>query len=144
MNNRWTDKWQTNGWKTSKNEHVLNRDLWEKLISSAQGLDVEYVWIKSNDKSPTTMECRRLAKEQANIATGHPEDTPTPLVKSQEWNQGYQAARKEMREHLLNLDPEQIERQTDYTETYVVDGYTKCLDEMLEHLVTPQAAGIPS
>ena len=31
INNGWIDKWQQNNWKTTKNDDVKNRDLWEQL-----------------------------------------------------------------------------------------------------------------
>lgn len=31
INNGWIDKWRRNNWKTTKNEDVKNRDLWEEL-----------------------------------------------------------------------------------------------------------------
>ena len=40
----------------------------------------------------------------------------------------------DMREYLLGLDPEQVEREMDYIEVYVVDGYKKCRDLALQHL----------
>lgn len=33
VNDRWIDKWRANGWLTSKNEPVKNRELWEQLYS---------------------------------------------------------------------------------------------------------------
>jgi ribonuclease HI len=32
---RWLDRWQANGWKTSGRKPVANRDLWEALLEAA-------------------------------------------------------------------------------------------------------------
>lgn len=45
----WIQKWQRNGWKTSKKEPVKNQDLWEKLIEQAQVHALTFVWVKGHD-----------------------------------------------------------------------------------------------
>lgn len=39
---RWYDKWQTNGWKTSKKTPVLNQDLWEQILELYSTLNLTH------------------------------------------------------------------------------------------------------
>lgn len=36
---KWYDTWRKNGWKTSKKTDVLNKDLWEKILTYYEYLD---------------------------------------------------------------------------------------------------------
>jgi ribonuclease HI len=50
MNQRWYDKWRSNGWKNSKKEPVANQDLWEKLLRIIEdnGLFIKFQKIKGH------------------------------------------------------------------------------------------------
>ncbi|MDR1742099.1 MAG: ribonuclease HI [Synergistaceae bacterium] len=44
----WLDKWLRNGWLTSEKKPVLNRDLWEELLSLSRIHSVEWIWTKGH------------------------------------------------------------------------------------------------
>ncbi len=44
----WLDKWQANGWKTSKSWPVENRDLWEQLLDLAARHDITWHKVKGH------------------------------------------------------------------------------------------------
>lgn len=46
VNNGWIDKWQKNNWKTTKNEDVKNRDLWQELADLKNDLMVHGFYIR--------------------------------------------------------------------------------------------------
>lgn len=41
-------KWKANGWRTSDKKPVKNRELWEKLDETVQGLNIEWLWTKGH------------------------------------------------------------------------------------------------
>ena len=45
---RWIDGWQRRGWKNSKREPVLNRDLWEQLIAAVEPHDMKFLKVKGH------------------------------------------------------------------------------------------------
>ena len=52
---QWVWNWQRRGWKTAEGGDVLNRDLWEQLLSlvSARGRNrVEWHWVRGHDGTP--------------------------------------------------------------------------------------------
>lgn len=44
----WWKRWKRNGWKTSKDELVKNRDIWEPLVDLAIQHNVEFEWVKGH------------------------------------------------------------------------------------------------
>lgn len=49
LNDKWYEKWETNGWKTSKKEPVENKKMWEELITLVRKLKkVEFIKIKGH------------------------------------------------------------------------------------------------
>lgn len=48
LRERWYERWQLNGWRTSTKRPVENRDLWEKLIDLIDGHNVSYFFIKGH------------------------------------------------------------------------------------------------
>ena len=40
----WLAKWQKNGWRTADKKTVLNRDLWEELLTLSQRHHVTWNW----------------------------------------------------------------------------------------------------
>jgi ribonuclease HI len=44
-------KWMYNGWKTSNNNPVGNKDLWEKLIELNNRYNIQFVLIKGHNKN---------------------------------------------------------------------------------------------
>jgi len=52
---QWVWNWQRRGWKTAEGGDVLNRDLWEQLLSlvNARGRNrVEWHWVRGHDGTP--------------------------------------------------------------------------------------------
>jgi ribonuclease HI len=41
-------KWQNNGWKTSKNTDVVNKDLWEKIIKLDNKMAISFIKVKGH------------------------------------------------------------------------------------------------
>ena len=46
INNGWLDKWQQNNWKTTRNEDIKNRDLWEELVALRSKAESSNIYIK--------------------------------------------------------------------------------------------------
>lgn len=70
INNGWIDKWQKNNWKTTKNEDVKNRDLWEQLtilrkIIKATNISIKIIKIKGHAGNTFNELVDKLAKEEA-------------------------------------------------------------------------------
>ena len=45
---KWYENWQMNGWKNSKKQPVVHRDLWERLIVFFDRAEVEFVKVKGH------------------------------------------------------------------------------------------------
>ena len=70
INNGWIDKWQQNNWKTTKNDDVKNRDMWEQhafLRNKAKSLGVYIKIIKIKGHAGNTFNelVDKLAKEES-------------------------------------------------------------------------------
>lgn len=61
--NEWIDGWIRKGWKNSQKKDVLNRDLWERLLSAAKPHDIEWHWIKGHNGHEENERCDYLATE---------------------------------------------------------------------------------
>lgn len=48
FNKGWLESWQDNNWKTSSNNDVKNKGLWQALAVQAERHDVEWVWVKGH------------------------------------------------------------------------------------------------
>lgn len=64
----WIYGWQKKGWKNSKKEEVLNRDLWERLLELSRKHQVEWTWVRGHAGHPENERCDELAR--AAIAAG--------------------------------------------------------------------------
>lgn len=64
----WIYGWQKKGWKNSKKEDVLNRDLWERLLELSRKHQVEWTWVRGHAGHPENERCDELAR--AAIAAG--------------------------------------------------------------------------
>lgn len=58
----WLDGWVKKGWKNSKKEPVLNRDLWERLLASSKIHRIEWVWVRGHDGHQENERCDELAR----------------------------------------------------------------------------------
>jgi ribonuclease HI len=59
----WIEGWQRKGWKNSKKEPVLNRDLWESLLEVTRQHTVQWVWVRGHAGHPENERCDVLARE---------------------------------------------------------------------------------
>lgn len=62
FNQGWIEKWQYNGWVTSKGEPVQNRELWEQLLQLSEKLEVEWVKVKGHSTDQLNQRCDLLAR----------------------------------------------------------------------------------
>ncbi len=63
----WIDGWVRRGWKNSKKQDVVNRDLWERLLVLCRKHQVEWCWVRGHDGHVENERCDELAR--AAIAT---------------------------------------------------------------------------
>lgn len=59
----WLAGWQRNGWKNSKKEPVLNRDLWEALVEAVKPHQVVWQWVRGHAGHAENERCDCLARE---------------------------------------------------------------------------------
>lgn len=45
---KWLDKWQRTGWKTSSKQPVQNADLWQALVEQARAHEVSWNWVRGH------------------------------------------------------------------------------------------------
>ena len=62
---RWMDKWDAGGWKTSKGEPVANQDLWFELLDLIKKHEVTFTWIKGHENDPGNERVNKEAQRQA-------------------------------------------------------------------------------
>lgn len=60
----WMQKWKKNGWKTSNNTAVKNKELWIALDLVATGKNITWKWVKGHDRD----KYNELANASANDA----------------------------------------------------------------------------
>lgn len=73
INNGWIEKWQQNNWKTTKNEDVKNRDLWEEFATllnrmTELGVDIKILKIKGHTGNTFNELVDKIAKKESMIA----------------------------------------------------------------------------
>lgn len=59
----WIHSWKEKDWKTAQKKDVLNRDLWERLLTVSRAHDIEWIWIKGHNGHPENERCDKLARE---------------------------------------------------------------------------------
>lgn len=59
----WIAGWQRKGWRNSKKEPVLNKDLWEQLLVLTSSHDVQWKWVKGHAGHAENERCDQLARE---------------------------------------------------------------------------------
>ncbi len=59
----WVRGWIKNNWRNSQKKEVMNRDLWERLISAAEPHEVEWTWIKGHNGHVENERCDELARQ---------------------------------------------------------------------------------
>ncbi len=60
----WLPSWQKKGWKNSKKQDVLNRDLWERLAILAAVHDIAWIWVRGHDGHVENERCDELARRE--------------------------------------------------------------------------------
>ena len=60
----WIDNWQTNNWKTSKKQPVLNSDLWQQLIAYTNKHDITWIKVKGHAENKYNNLCDQLAVDE--------------------------------------------------------------------------------
>lgn len=64
FNQNWIENWQKNNWQTSGKGAVQNKDLWQRLLSAMEGLNVEFVKVKGHSDNKNNNRCDALAREE--------------------------------------------------------------------------------
>lgn len=69
INNKWIDKWQTNGWKTTKLDDVKNKDLWKQFMfyrtrARSSGAHIQFFKIKGHSGNTFNEMVDKLAKSE--------------------------------------------------------------------------------
>jgi ribonuclease HI len=59
----WIAGWKRNGWRNSKKEQVLNRDLWEALLEAACQHTICWKWVRGHAGHAENERCDCLARE---------------------------------------------------------------------------------
>lgn len=59
----WINGWKRNGWRNSKKEAVVNRDLWELLFIETQKHNVTWKWVRGHAGHAENERCDQLARE---------------------------------------------------------------------------------
>ncbi len=59
----WIAGWQRKGWRNSKKEPVLNKDLWELLLALTASHSVQWKWVRGHDGHVENERCDQLARE---------------------------------------------------------------------------------
>src|SRR4051794_13850163 len=63
FNQRWIEKWQSNGWLSYRNKSVANRDLWVALHVLVSLYDVEFIHVKGHSGHAMNERVDRIASE---------------------------------------------------------------------------------
>ena len=64
FNQNWITSWKRNNWHTASGGAVQNKDLWQRLLSVMEKLDVEFVKVKGHADSVYNNRCDALAREE--------------------------------------------------------------------------------
>lgn len=59
----WLAGWVKKGWRNSKKEEVLNRDLWERLLELSQKHSIRWVWVRGHNGHAENERCDELARK---------------------------------------------------------------------------------
>lgn len=58
-------KWKAKGWRTASGQPVKNQEQWETLLAVAQGLNVQWEWVRGHNGDPRNEEADLLANNAA-------------------------------------------------------------------------------
>ncbi|MDQ7040346.1 MAG: ribonuclease HI [Rhodothermus sp.] len=68
----WLERWQRNGWRTSRKQPVENQDLWRQLLELTRRHDVRFRKVKGHANDPLNNRVDQLAVEAMRRAYPHP------------------------------------------------------------------------
>jgi ribonuclease HI len=68
----WIFRWLKNNWKNAQKQEVINRNLWERLLSFSSLHEIEWKWIKGHDGFPENERCDRIARREIKRCRGKP------------------------------------------------------------------------
>jgi len=58
----WIHEWIRREWKTAGKKKVLNRDLWERLLTASVPHEIEWNWIRGHSGHPENERCDSVAR----------------------------------------------------------------------------------
>jgi len=59
----WIGRWLKKKWLNSQKKPVLNKDLWEELLTVSKPHQIEWQWIKGHSQHPENERCDMLARQ---------------------------------------------------------------------------------
>jgi ribonuclease HI len=59
----WIEGWQKKGWRNSKKEPVVNKDLWEILLTLTKSHSVQWKWVRGHAGHAENERCDQLARD---------------------------------------------------------------------------------
>ena len=59
---KWVSGWIKRDWINSQKKPVVNRDLWEQILSLSKPHQIEWKWVKGHKGHPENERCDRLAR----------------------------------------------------------------------------------
>ncbi len=62
----WIHGWQMKGWKNSQKKAVLNRDLWEALLTVTKNKEIEWKYVKGHADTAGNVRCDDIATQFAD------------------------------------------------------------------------------
>ncbi len=71
---RWIDRWQANGWKTSTKKPVENMELWQELIRLTGVHQVKFHKVKGHSDNENNNRCDKLARDAIKAMVGEKPD----------------------------------------------------------------------
>lgn len=73
FNDHWIDGWKKRGWKKADGKHVLNEELWKRLLLAAEPHEITWHWVKGHDGHPENERCDALATAAADALSSDEE-----------------------------------------------------------------------
>jgi ribonuclease HI len=61
FNKGWLKAWQKKGWKKKDNKPVLNKDLWQRVLSLYSTHKIQFIWVKGHSENIENERCDLLA-----------------------------------------------------------------------------------
>jgi ribonuclease HI len=59
---KWLNGWRRNGWKTADKKPVKNVDLWQRLETSLEKHEIDFVWVKGHNGHAENERVDKLAR----------------------------------------------------------------------------------